>query len=206
MTKSGGKNSKRHIKKDDLMPSQTTGTMEADDLGNMNKIRDILFGHQIRDYENRFSKMELHLSKETSDLKNETLKRLETLETFIKDELNALSERIGKESDERSESEKSLSHEIKDALATMTKKINQVEDRDEKRSKNLREQILEQTKRLSADIQEKYELNSLELKNAVKALSDTKVDQTALSELFISLAINLSDESRISEMMPNHKK
>ncbi|MFH2095752.1 MAG: hypothetical protein ABIJ16_08610 [Bacteroidota bacterium] len=204
MGKSDGKD-KSIPRKSDMIHNQTGKGPDSDDLGNMDKIRDILFGNQIRDYENRFSKMELHLSKETADLKNETLKRLDTLEMFVKNELNALSERLIKEADERSETDKTLSHEIKDTLSTVTKKIGQVEDRIEKRSKDLREQIMEQTKRLSGDIQEKYELNSRELTAAVEALSDAKVDRAGLSELFISFAINLSGESRISEIVSQQK-
>ncbi|MDY6857099.1 MAG: hypothetical protein SWO11_20825 [Thermodesulfobacteriota bacterium] len=204
--KSTEKNGIQEPKKENVIQMQEIASSETDDLGNMNKIRDILFGNQIRDYENRFTKMELLLKKETNDLRSETLKRIDILETYIKDELNALTKCLEKESDERSETDKTLSHEIKDLLATMNKKIGQVEDRSEKRSRDLREQILEQAKRLTRDIKEKYELNSSELNEAISALTEAKVDRSALSELFINLAINLSDEARISEIVSAQKK
>lgn len=204
MGKGGDKKTSGSRKKKDLQ-NTANAIADAGDIGNMDKIRDILFGNQMRDVESQFSKMEVHLSKETADLRSETLKRLDTLEAFIKNELDTLGERLLEEANTRSETDKTLSHEIKDAIASINKKISQVEDLIEKRSKDLRERILDQSKRLSADIQEKYELNSKELANAVEALSDAKVDRSALSELFITLAISLSNETNISDIISPKK-
>ncbi len=47
-------------------PPVTKSDMGADivDAGSMDKIRDILFGNQAKDYENRFSNMEQQLTQE----------------------------------------------------------------------------------------------------------------------------------------------
>jgi hypothetical protein len=43
--------------------------------GNIDKIRDILFGNQAKDYEKRFTRMENQLIEESGELKEELLKR-----------------------------------------------------------------------------------------------------------------------------------
>ena len=43
--------------------------------GNVDKIRDILFGSQMRDYETRFARLEETLSKEASELRESTRRR-----------------------------------------------------------------------------------------------------------------------------------
>jgi hypothetical protein len=52
--------------------------------GNVDKIRDILFGSQMREYETRFSRLEESLLKESQDLKETTRRRFDTLEAYIK--------------------------------------------------------------------------------------------------------------------------
>ena len=71
-------------------PSPGVGTT-ADDLAeagpdNVEKIRDIIFGGQMRDYDRRFSRLEERVLKETSDLRSEITRRLQELEDFAKQE------------------------------------------------------------------------------------------------------------------------
>ena len=56
--------------------------------GNVDKIRDILFGSQMRDYEKRFIRLEDRMQKEISSLKEDLLKSFETLERYMKENLN----------------------------------------------------------------------------------------------------------------------
>ncbi len=67
---------------------------------NLEKVRDILFGAQMRDYELRFTHLEEGLLKESADLREETRLRFDTLENFIKQEISALSDRVKAEMDE----------------------------------------------------------------------------------------------------------
>ena len=47
------------------------GAENADRPGNVDKIRDILFGSQMRDYDKKFARIEERLLKETADLREE---------------------------------------------------------------------------------------------------------------------------------------
>ena len=53
----------------------------------IDKVRDILFGVQMRDYDKRFARLEERLLKETSELKDDVKKRLAALEQFMKQEV-----------------------------------------------------------------------------------------------------------------------
>ena len=72
--------------------------------GNIDKIRDILFGSNMRDYELRFAHLEEALKKESADLRDSTRRHLESLESFVHKELAALEARLNTERDERSAS------------------------------------------------------------------------------------------------------
>src|ERR1044072_4141706 len=81
----------------------TTTNEELGGAGNIDKIRDILFGVQMRDYEKRFARREQRLMKEESDLRDETRKRFDSLEQYIKEEMEALVERVTTEQNASSE-------------------------------------------------------------------------------------------------------
>src|SRR5579863_8550038 len=70
---------------------------------NLDKVRDILFGSQIRDNERRFSRLEERVAKETADLREESRKRLESLDGYVRKELQSLLERVKGEQSQRAE-------------------------------------------------------------------------------------------------------
>lgn len=62
--------------------------------GNVDKIRDILFGSQMRDDELNSLRMEERIAKEISGLREESTNRFDTLEGYLNEELEALSDRL----------------------------------------------------------------------------------------------------------------
>ena len=65
-----------------LHPQASDGTNPA----SLDKVRDILFGNQMRDVERRFARLEERLLKETTDLKDDVRRRLDTLEAYMRRE------------------------------------------------------------------------------------------------------------------------
>ncbi len=63
----------------------------------IDKVRDILFGVQMRDYDKRFARLEERLVKETTELKDDVKKRLASLEQFMKQEFESLGDRLSSE-------------------------------------------------------------------------------------------------------------
>lgn len=55
----------------------------------IDKVRDILFGAQVRDFERRFSALEKHLRNEVSDLSSAMSKRFDSLESYLEEEFES---------------------------------------------------------------------------------------------------------------------
>src|SRR5271156_6831055 len=91
-----------------------TAGKENAEGANVDKIRDILFGSQMRDYEKRFMRLEDTVTKALDTLREDMTKRLDTLGSFIRQEVDSLSQRVKAEKAERSETAKEISREIKD--------------------------------------------------------------------------------------------
>ena len=168
---------------------------EVTDTGSVDKIRDILFGNQMRDFDRRFSQMEDRLVKATQDLRDETQKRVEAIELFFKKELESLKHRMKSESEERSDGDGRLNDELKTASSALKKAIAQVEEKLSESATELRQQILEQSKSLTAEIQSKSEQASKSLHSSTSALDEAKIDRSALAEYFIEIAMHLSNRS-----------
>lgn len=198
----GGSKTKANQEQPAPTPQAPNTGVEISDVGNVDKIRDILFGNQMREYEKRFNRLEKQVMKEVYDLRDESQKRMETFENYFKKEMGILKDRLKSESGDRAESDKKLTHELEDTAASLGKKISQVEENLAERATDIQEQILEQSKKLTTDIQEKYDRAYRELKQGDEELADTKVDRSALSEFLLDMAMRVSGD-KVGESMTN---
>ena len=164
------------------------------DAGSMDKIRDILFGNQARDYDKRFTRMESQLNREAAELRQELLKRVDTLESYIKQEIKDINARIKNENNERTEGDAQLQKDLKEMFETLSKKLHQEEENLAERSADLREQILEQSKQLSDEISTKHEQATQSLKQAAMELDDAKMNRADLSGFLLDIAMRISGD------------
>lgn len=160
--------------------------------GNIDKVRDILFGGQMRDYDRRFSRFEERLAQETAELKEDLRKRLSALEQFVKLELAAVSERIKSEHDERAGAVKDLERDMRENAKTVEKKTSQLDGQIEKLQGELRKQILDLHKRLSDDIRTKVDDVLARLSQEATDLRHDKTDRAALAALLNEMALRIS--------------
>src|SRR5215831_3772649 len=95
---------------------------------NVDKIRDILFGSNMREYEKRFVRLEERLTKSSEALREDLKKRFDSLESYVREEMDSLSSRLKAEKSERAESLKELTRESHDSAKTLEKKLSQLEE------------------------------------------------------------------------------
>ena len=73
---------------------QTPAPPPAEQGAGIDKVRDILFGSQSKNYEARFVRLEEGLARETYELKDIMRKRFESIEDFFRSETEALAGRL----------------------------------------------------------------------------------------------------------------
>ncbi|HEX8144793.1 MAG TPA: hypothetical protein VF553_19645 [Pyrinomonadaceae bacterium] len=165
--------------------------------GNIDKIRDILFGVQMRDYEKRFARLEERLIKESNGLRDDTKKRFDSLELYLKQELESLTERLTAEQNTRSESAEALSQDIKETARALEKRTAQMDEQTARSQRELRQQILDQSKSLNDEIRQKYEELTAALQREALELRTDKTDRSALAALFTEVAMRLNNDFKI---------
>ena len=178
-------------------PAKPDGKGPIDDAsaGNLDKVRDILFGGQARDYDRRFQRLEERLLKETAELKDDLRKRLSTLEQFVKQETASLADRIKTEHDERTDATKDLARDAREAAKAFEKKTGQIDDQVGKVQRELRQQILEARQSLNDDFRQKMDDVLLRLSQESTELRNEKTDRATLAALLTDMAMRLSSES-----------
>ncbi len=165
--------------------------------GNIDKIREILFGVQMRDYEKRFSRLEERLLKESSDLRDETHRRFDALEMFVKSEFEALTGRLQSEQRSRDEAIQHVSRELQATAQNLEKKLLQFDEQTTRSQRDLRQQILDQSKNLSDEIRQKNAELSTVVEREVAELGHAKTDRATLAALFTEVSLRLNNEFKI---------
>ena len=80
--------------------------------GNVDRIRNIIFGPQMRLYERRFKRIEEELQRQCDDLRADLRQRVDALEGFIKSELESLVNRLKSEQTMRNNEAEDLRADI----------------------------------------------------------------------------------------------
>ena len=166
--------------------------------GNIDKIRDIIFGTHMRDYEQRFARLEETLRKESLDIRDTTRRHLEALEAFVHKELAALEGRLNIERDERAENHSRLSADLTTHSASVFKKIGEVENQEAQAKREIRNDLLQQSKELTDAIRAKGEELVALLERRSQELQHAKTDRAALANLFSEVSLRLTDQFKVT--------
>jgi hypothetical protein len=181
----------------EVLPAAQAATGEPG-AGNIDKIRDILFGSNMRDYEQRFSRLEEALKKESSDLRETTRRHLEALEGFVHKELAALDARLNAEREERSEGHSRLAADLSLASTSILKKVGEVESHEAQAKREIRNDVLQQSKELTDAIRTKGEELVALLEHRAQELQHAKTDRASLAGLFNEVALRLTDQFKVT--------
>jgi uncharacterized protein YydD (DUF2326 family) len=161
---------------------------------NINKVKEILFGDQIREYEKRFVRLEDRLVRECSHLREDTHQQFETLKQYIQQEINGLTAALKSEQIQRDEVLKGMDEAFKIITRTLEQRVEQLEVETSQRQRELRQQLLEQSKMLDDEIRQKYQEILAILERRTQELRTEKADRSTLASLFRDLALRVNNQ------------
>jgi len=162
----------------------------------LDKVREILVGNQIRDIEKRFIRLEERLMQEFTNVRDESKKRLDALENYVKQEVDSLTQRLKNEQKERDIQVKALAEENKNISINLENKLTQFDEQTTKSQRELHEQIFNQSKSLQDDIQKKSQEILVLLEREVQQLRRDKTDRSNLAAMFAELAVRLNADNK----------
>jgi hypothetical protein len=163
-------------------------------MENVDRIREIIFGSQMRDYEQRFSRIEERILKETADLKSETKRRLDSLEMYIRQEVDSLADRLASEKSERAASDDKMAKEFLETATAIERRMSQFDDRAAHNLRELRQLTLDQHKSMLEEFSQKTADLSSSAERRIEEVRTASVQRSTMANLLTELALRLEGQ------------
>jgi len=179
----------------DTRPDQGTAQPEPPPES-LDKVRDILFGGQMRAVEARLQGLESRLLQAQESLRSEFTKQLDALDGLVQKEVQSLTDRLGTERAKRTEELKALAAEFRETAKHLEQRHLKLEATSGQADAELREGILQHSKAVSADLTRLAERLTNELNQSVEELKADKASLSALAALFSDMASRLGGATR----------
>ena len=181
---------------DTLTEAETAPSLAEDHAAgtNLDKIRDILFGAQVRDHERRFTKLEAQLLAEAAQLRHDLKERFAALDAYIRHEVEAVTGQLKAEEQQRANAVGNLTTELQTLAGVLQQTAAQLRDQSDQAHRDLQEQLQQQATTLTGDFTQRQTALSASLDEAVRQLSHQKTDRASLATLFQELSQRLSHD------------
>jgi DNA anti-recombination protein RmuC len=169
----------------DLPPSEPPESLD--------KVRDILFGGQMRAVEGRLQALEERVLHEQAQMRADLSKQIAGVEAEARRELQSLAEQLAADRAKRAEELKALGADLRDGLRSLEKRHVKLEEMGGAADAELRDSILEQSHAVSAQFERLSQRVAADLSREVAGLRHDKADVSALVGIFSDMAGRLGN-------------
>ena len=177
---------------------QTIGTpnasVPATEGVSVDKIRDLLFGNQMQDYDRRFTTMEERLLQKVKELESETARSLSGLESSAKKQMESMANQFREEKDRRADADKELERSFREQTQTLEKRLGGLSDQLSRLERDFAEQSGQQAQSLREEIKRRSEDMRATIDRMFAELSNVKTDRNLLAGLFVEIAKCLNQD------------
>jgi ElaB/YqjD/DUF883 family membrane-anchored ribosome-binding protein len=183
-----------------MNPNPVPNPLRVEEAGaNVDKIRDILFGSQMRDYDSRFRRLEESLQRETAEIRELTRARLDALEQHFKKELETLTTRLKTERDDRHQSVDQLTRDLRDLHQNLSRRLTELADESAENNRQLREDLLQRSKSLLDEIQTRHVEAAQTVERSLDDVRKNKADRSAIASLLTEVALRLNEDFHLPQ-------
>jgi hypothetical protein len=89
----------------------------------VDKIRDLLFGNQMQDYDRRFANLEERFLQRFKEIESETSRNLGAFESNAKKQVDSLAAQLREEKDQRADADKEIEHLLRESSTRRWKNV-----------------------------------------------------------------------------------
>jgi hypothetical protein len=191
---SNNNGSKKMLSGDSKADAADLAGMSGDAPG-VDKIRELLFGNQMQDYDRRFTVMEDRFLQKLRDVEAESARSLTSLETSMKKQMESMGAQFRNEKDVLAEADKALDRGLRENIQALEKRIGQASDH----LGRLEREFMERLEKASQDLRDEMRRRSEDLHGTLERmfgeLSSVKTDRNLLAGLFVEIARCLNQDS-----------
>jgi len=170
-------------------------TPQTSDAPGVDKIRELLFGNQMQDYDRRFEVMEQRFLQKLRDLEAESARAVQSMESSVKKQLESIAGQIRQEQDFRAEADKELGRGLREQIQGLEKHLSKVADQLSSQDREFTERLGHESQTLREDIRRRNEDTRANIERMFSELSNVKTDRNLLAGLFVEIARCLNQDS-----------
>jgi Skp family chaperone for outer membrane proteins len=111
-----------------IIPQAANGQTAGPDVVGVDKIRDLLFGNQMQDYDRRFSKLEERFLQRFKDIESETARTLSAHDSNSKKQVDSLASQLREEKDLRADADKEIERSLREQNQLLEKRLRALSD------------------------------------------------------------------------------
>ncbi len=154
----------------------------------LDKVRDILFGAQTREFERRFALLEADLLRKTAEARAAAEQRLEALEAQLRQDVEQLTDRIQSEHQARTQTINAVTTELQSLTRQLDDKITELGQHSTQAQEDLRQQLVDEAKLLSNQLEQQSDDLQAALNHEVEQLDKRKLNRSDIAQMFSEMA------------------
>jgi hypothetical protein len=156
----------------------------------ISKIRDILFGNNLTELEKRFTKTESFLREEISSLDEKLVQRLDEFKTATRSTLDEHDDRLRIQ---KSELQTGIER-LQDEMAQLQNLVKQQDEKLNSELQSMKNWLTEQNDNLVRQQKRQFTELKTQMFSLIDDLRQSKLDRSALAVLLSEIAVHLVDE------------
>ena len=160
----------------------------------VDKIRELLFGNQMQDYDRRFSLLADGFTQKLRDAESDITRSVSSLEANLKKQLESIVGQVREEKDLRTDADKELGRTMLDSNQSLEKRIGQLSDQLARLERDMSDRVSHDVQSLRDEIKRRNDDARATLDRMFAELRDVKTDRTLLAGLFVEVARCLNQE------------
>jgi hypothetical protein len=164
------------------------------DAPGVDKIRELLFGNQMQDYDKRFAVLDERFQQKMRDLEGESARTLGSMESSIKKQLDSIASQVRQEQDLRADADKELGRGLREQIQGLEKRLGQVSDQLATLEREFTERLGHESQGLRDDLRRRTEDTRANIERMFSELSNVKTDRNLLAGLFVEIARCLNQD------------
>ncbi|MEG5139948.1 MULTISPECIES: hypothetical protein [unclassified Microcoleus] len=169
-------------------------------LGNIDQIRDIIFGAQLREYDNRFDKIDSEMSMMQQDMQA----RIEQVKTVLSAEMRAAVDSLEKKVKSLTSNTQEETTDLRQQIDRVNRKcsstIEALDEAIDNQTSSIRDELSQTRERLSEETRTLKTQVFEELDRRFSMLRDVKVSRDDMAEILFELGMRLKGTEFVPEL------
>jgi chromosome segregation ATPase len=164
------------------------------EVAGVDKIRDLLFGNQMQDYDRRFSLLEERFLQRLREIESETARNISSLESSAKKQMESFAAELREEKDLRTDADKEIERMEREHNDTLEKRLRSTSDQLSRLEREQNDRLTQEMQLLREEIKRRHEDIQRMIEKMFAELNGVKTDRNLLASLFVEVARCLNQD------------